>query len=105
MDVRRLPTEHCRVVLLAHRDDDVQRFVAEAVEQHLEHAEVLVVHGAQRDVDDRQGAQRIEPRGMSFRWPVLDRTDALHRTCHSPGWLKAGAARVEMQAAVETTQG
>ena len=32
MDVRRLLTEHRRVVLRAHRDDNVQPFVAESIE-------------------------------------------------------------------------
>ena len=70
VDVRRLQTEHRGVVLLADRDDDVQRFVAEAVEQRSEDAEVSVVDGAERDVDDRQAAQRIEPR--EARLPVAE---------------------------------
>ena len=53
VDVRRLHTEHRGVGLPAYRDDKIERFVAEAVEERSEHVEVLVVDGAERDVDDR----------------------------------------------------
>ena len=103
VDVRRLPSEHRRVVLRAHGDDDVQRFVAEAVEQRPEHVEVVVVDGAQRDVDDRQGAQPVEPRELRGRWLSLDRTDALHCARNRSGYLEAGWADVEIQVAVQAT--
>jgi len=103
VDVRRLPTERCGVVLLAYRDDNAQRFVADAVEQRPEHAEVLIVDGAQRDVDDRQGAQPVEPRELRGRWLSLDRTDALHCARNRSGYLEAGWADVEIQVAVQAT--
>ena len=56
VDARRLQSKHGGVVLRADRDDDVQRLVAEALEQRMEDAEVSVVDGAQGDVDDRQAA-------------------------------------------------
>ena len=94
-----------RVVLLAYRDDNVQRFVAEAVEQRSENAEVSVVNGAERDVDDRQAGQRVQPRELGLRWLSLDRTDALHCARNRFGYLKARWAHVEIQVAVEATKG
>jgi hypothetical protein len=92
VDVRRLQTEQGRVVLRAYRDDKVQRFVAEAVEQRAENAEVPVVDGTQRDgtqrdVDDRQAAQRVQPRELRLRWLRLDRTDALRCVRNRLGYL------------------
>ena len=106
VDVRRLWTEHRRVVLRAYRDDDVQLFVAEPVEERAEHVEIVVVDGAQRDVDDRQPGQRIEPRELDV---AVGRVSTVRMPCTTPGPprddLEAGRAYVEVQVAVEATKG
>src|SRR6476620_2388531 len=105
VDVRRLTTEHRGIVLLAYRDDDVQRFIAEAGEQRPKHVEVTVVDRTERDIDERPPAQSIQPREMRRRWLSLDSADALRRTRNRSGYLEAGRAHVEVQVAVEAAKG
>ena len=104
MDVPRLRPEQRGVVLPAYRDDETERLVAEPVEERAKHVEVLVVDGAERDVDDRPAAQGVEPGGRRGRRASVDRADALHGTRHRIGHLEAGRAHVEIEVAIEATE-